>query len=167
VAHSTPARLCPRVGANLDIVPDVKKIRRALRHTAGDPLGVGADAELSFAIADAAARRFIMIEHSDEVLREWREAVEEIVAEHVGGDAPEAAAKRVAQRFLLRACEEWAASGRSGTPSDPLREVLVRGAVETTASEPEIAQGVVLAHTASILLDMAWGTDAPVVARVG
>ena len=128
------------------------------------PLGVGADPELSFAIADAAARRFIMVEHSDEALGAWREAVEEIVAEQVGGDAPEAMAKRVAQRFLLRACEEWAASGRSGTPSDHLREVLSRAAVETT---PSVAQGVVLAHTASILLDMAWGTDAPAVAQVG
>jgi len=147
-------------------VIDVKKIRRGLRQTAGDPLGVGADPELSFAIADAAARRFIMVEHSDEVLREWREAVEEIVAEKVGADSPETMAKRVAQRFLLRACEEWAASGRSGTPSDHLREVLDRGVAETTA-EPGVAQGVVLAHTASILLDMAWGTDAPVVAQAG
>lgn len=146
---------------------DLKKIRQALRQTAGDPLGVGADPELSFAIADAAARRFIMVEHSDEALGAWREAVEEIVAERVGGDAPEAMAKRVAQRFLLRACEEWAASGRSGTPSDHLREVLSRVDVETTPSEPAIAHGVVLAHTASILLDMAWGTDAPAVAQVG
>lgn len=145
---------------------DLKKIRQALRQTPGDPLGVSADPELSFAIVDAAARLFIMVEHSDEALGAWREAVQEIVAEQVGGDAPEAMAKRVAQRFLLRACEEWAASGRSGTPSDHLREVLARG-VETTASEPEIVQGIVLAHTASILLDMAWGTDAPAVAQVG
>jgi hypothetical protein len=148
-------------------VADVKKIRRALRETAGDPLGVRADPELSFAVADAAARRFIMVEHSDEALREWRDAVEEIVEERVGGDAPEAMARRAAQRFLLRACEEWVASGRSGTPSDHLRGVLAGGTVDTPPSEPEIAQGVVLAHTASILLDMAWGTDAPTVAQVG
>jgi hypothetical protein len=152
--------------ANLRIVADVNKIRRALRQEAGDPLGVGADPELSFAVADAAARRFIMVERSDEALREWREAVEEIVAERVGGDAPEAMARRAARRFLLRACEDWAASGQSGTPSDHLRDVLSGGSDETAPSEPEIARGVVLAHTASILLDMAWGNDTPV-AQVG
>ena len=146
---------------------DLKKIRRALREPAGDPLGLRADQELSFAVADAAARRFIMVEHSDDALREWREAVEEIVAERVGGDAPQAIAKRVAQGFLLRACEDWAASRRSGTPSDHLRELLSRGTDSTAQSEPGVARSAVLAHTASILLDMAWGTDARVVAQVG
>jgi hypothetical protein len=107
-----------------------------------------------------------MVEHTDEALQQWREAVEEIVAEQVGDEASEAFAKRAAQRFLLRACEEWAASGRSGTPSDHLRDVLARGVVDTVAW-PEIAQGIMLAHTASILLDMAWGTDASAVAQVG
>jgi hypothetical protein len=86
-------------------VADVKKIRRALREGAGDPLGVQADPELSFAVADAAARRFIMVEHSDEALRQWQEVVEEMVREHVGGDGQEATAKRDARRFLVRACE--------------------------------------------------------------
>lgn len=145
---------------------DLKKIRRAFRER-GDALGVQADPELSFAVVDAAARRFIMVEHSDEALRQWREAVEEVVAEHVGGDEPEATARRAAQRFLLRACEEWSASGRAGTPSDHLRDVLSSGMVDTGPHEPAIAKDVVLAHTASILLDMAWDTEAPMVAQVG
>lgn len=135
----------------------MNKVREALRRGAGDPLGVATDPELSFAVVDAAARRFIMVDHSDEALRAWRDVVAEVLSESVGGDSPDGRTQRAAREFLLHACEEWAAGGRAGTPSDYLREVVA-------APDPE--QGIVLAHTATILFDMAWGTD-PAVARVG
>jgi hypothetical protein len=62
--------------------------------------------ETAFTIADAAARRFIEVDHSREALDGWRAVVDEIEREKVGGDEDLARARRLARRMLVDACEE-------------------------------------------------------------
>ncbi|WP_146156007.1 hypothetical protein [Enhygromyxa salina] len=106
-------------------MPDLDRLRRSLQQKqAGDPLGLRDDAEASIAIADAAARRFIAVDHSREALEEWRAVVEELEHNDVGGGGDLARARRLARRMLVDACAAWLDAGGHGTPSDYLARAL-------------------------------------------
>lgn len=132
---------------------NIEQLRRVVRQHRGDSLGVSFDPELSFAAALVAARRFMTGDHSESALAEWRDVVDELEADRVGGDDPEATAQRLAHRVLVQACEEWMRAGATGTPAEYLTRELV-------GEQDEAPDRNVIARAASILLTMAWGSAA-------
>ncbi|WP_146158052.1 hypothetical protein [Enhygromyxa salina] len=135
-------------------MPDLDQLRRIVREQTGDPLGLQHDVEASFAIADAAARRFLTSDHSREALEEWRAVVEELEREKVGGDEYVAVARRLARRLLVDACEAWLAGGGHGTPAEHLARVL---SLESDQARHSDALADALGPSlATMLLDLAW-----------